>query len=554
MQAIIIATASTEKLWPLTKSTPSPLISIGNRPVMEIVLEQLARAGFKKIIVCLHKMAGSIELYFGDGSRWGVSLEYVLTRESWGSAGVLGWAKSLITDTFIVMPADAIIDLDINAAFEHHQQNEYAVTVVLHNNKYRADRMIALEEANNPEGSAASFLSEQWCSETGAYIFEKEALTSIPVRKIFDISTHLLPAISKAGMRVGAYVTDGYWNPLDSFCEFQDAQKTLLYSLRQEKPLDGEKFLTNYSQLAGKEIKSGIWVGRNTIIHPSAQLIPPLLLGENTRIGQDVVLGPDVVVGAGTIVSDRVSIQSSTIFDHTYIGQLLHIENRLVDKNLIIDTNSSDHIYITDNFLLNQTPRSIPLTFLTRIVGIVLAAGFLLFTIPISLAVGLYSWLAFGKVFESKTCLRGKVAQSGSNKPTENVFRLLNFRTRTTTGNSTRVSRWFERLELTRLPELLSVLNGDLQLVGTKSLAPEEMSELEVIGQEGEDELIPGFTGLWYIQTNPCDGLDEILVTNVYYHATQSLKQDLQILLRTPRAWIKHIQHPGSRVFSMREG
>lgn len=536
MQAIILATADDQKLWPLTESTPSPLLAIGNRPVMEIVIEQLARAGLKKFIICLHQMAGNIELYFGTGSRWGVALEYVLMREAWGSAGSLGWAKSLISETFIVMQADAIIDLDIQAALDQHQQNSNKATVVLHQTTTQAD---------------------PWCSETGVYIFEPDIINWIPARKKYDISTQLLPALSEAGLQVGAFITEGYWNPLDSFGEFQDAQRTLLYSMWQKSPFHIQGFLSNYSPLVGKEVNSGIWVGRNTVIHPGALLVPPVLLGENIRVGQGVVLGPEVVVGAGSIVSQRVSIHSSTIFEHTFVGQLLHIEDRLVEKGLVVDTKSSEYIQIVDHLLLGETPQSVPATLLTRSLEMALAGLLLLLTAPLFVTIGLISWLSFGRVFQRTPRVEVKTDRPDGERPSHESYSLIHFRTRSETDESTWLGSWFERLEWNRLPELYNVLTGNMRLIGTKPQASNEVSDLTELRQQSENEHAPGFTGLWYVQTSPCDGSDETLVSgvaNAYYQATRSLRQDVKILLSTPQAWFKRIKNRGCENEFSREG
>ena len=89
MQAILIATGETGKLQPLTELIPSPMVPLANRPVMSYAVENLARFGIKNIIVNLFNSAARIASYFGDGSRWGVKLDYILQREPWGSAGAL---------------------------------------------------------------------------------------------------------------------------------------------------------------------------------------------------------------------------------------------------------------------------------------------------------------------------------------------------------------------------------------------------------------------------------------------------------------------------------
>jgi len=548
MQAVLIATAENKKLKPLTVTRPSPLISIGNRPVMEIVLEQLARSGFKQIIVCLSQMASDIEGYFGDGNRWGVTIEYVLIREDWGSAGALYWAKSLITEPFMVMPADAIIDLDIQAALEHHQNERYTATVVLHKHGRRSESKLVEEDTESYLENSPGIRYEQWCYETGVYIFDPKVLNTIPGRKRFEIDTHLLPSLSEAGMPVGAFVMDQYWNPLESFCEFHDAQKTLLFSLWQGRPLPGERFLSNYSQLLGKEVSPGVWLGRNTVIHPSSQLIPPVLLADNVRIGKDVVIGPEVVIGANTIISNQASIHYSTIFENTYVGQLIHIDDRLVDRNLVIDADSSEHIHISDQFLLNETPRSISVRYLYRILEAFFALFLLLITIPFTLPLCLISWLSFRKVFQTELRLRMGAPQSVlNNKDLNNssleVIRLRRFPTRRPGGRVTRVGRWLERLEWNRIPELWNVITGDIRLVGTKPLALEEAGDPIANWQQEPDDQLPGITGLWYTQTDRCSDLDETIIANAYYAATRSWKEDARILLGTPAAWLKKIRN-----------
>ena len=115
MQILLLATGETDKLRPLTKNTPAPMLPVANRPAMVYAIEMLARQGIKKIMVSLYHMGGSVEAYFGDGRRWGIEIEYVLQREAWGTAGALKWAEHSLTDTCMVLPADIIIDLDIEA-------------------------------------------------------------------------------------------------------------------------------------------------------------------------------------------------------------------------------------------------------------------------------------------------------------------------------------------------------------------------------------------------------------------------------------------------------
>ena len=143
MLAILNATGETEKLRPLTDMMPSPMVPVVDRPIMEYVIELLARQGIKKIIVSLHHLANQIEAYFGNGQRWGVSIEYVLQKEPWGSAGALKWADYMLEETCLVMPADALIDVDVNAVLAQHRERKSSVTIVVHPRQYEQARILS---------------------------------------------------------------------------------------------------------------------------------------------------------------------------------------------------------------------------------------------------------------------------------------------------------------------------------------------------------------------------------------------------------------------------
>src|SRR4051812_4444462 len=132
MHILLLATDEQPKLALLADTLPTPLVPIVNRPVMAVAMEILARAGHKDLFVSLCNRGGSIASYFGNGSRWGVQIEYLIQREGWGSAGSLAWAGQLLTETVLVLPADSIIDLDIDAALVFHRAHGGSATMILH--------------------------------------------------------------------------------------------------------------------------------------------------------------------------------------------------------------------------------------------------------------------------------------------------------------------------------------------------------------------------------------------------------------------------------------
>lgn len=527
MQAILLATAENEKLQPLTLGVPGPMLPVVNRPVMAYPLELLARVGFKEVLVSLYHQGGAIESYFGAGRRWGVHLNYVLQRQAWGSAGALKWAGSLLKEAFIVLPADALIDIDVEAAVVQHLAYGSVVTVIAHSQPYGPPIRLDV-------GSRAVFPDDggnYTLYQTGAYIFEPAVLGYIPARTRFEIVDDLLPALLAAEVPVHAYQMVGYWNPLTNFQKYQSAQRTFLYAAANSAMAANGTPPPRYARIErSRQIGKGIWVGRNNVIHPSARFSPPVYIGDNCYIGRDVEVGPETVIGNNVIIDDEASVGDSVVLDYTYVGELVNVSHRIVAKRQMIDPASGEQSEVVDGFLLNEIRPAVVGGALQRGVDVVLALLLMVLTLPLMVLLAVGCLLTTGRLF-GRTA---RTHRADGGEP-QTVY-LPNFATRRE-GNVTLLGQWLERWELHRLPELWSVVKGDLALVGVKPLSAEEAGHLTESWQQTRYGYREGFTGLWYVQTGRDSELDDILIADAYYAATRSWQQDLSLLLRTPAAW-----------------
>lgn len=536
VQAILLATGETDKLQPLTVSVPSPMLPITDRPVMLYAVELLARQGVKEMLVSLYHLAGDIEAYMGNGQRWGVTLNYLLQRDALGSAGALKWAQSAIHQTFVVMFADAIVDVDLEAALAQHRQRASKATVVVHHYGMDDAPRVGLEpdgriHSPDPDGSAAV------AYPTGVFIFEPEVLDLIPARRPFDILDQLIPALLAAGAAVDSFYTTGYWNRLATFQDYHAAQRHVLYSAwGNPEGLNGLPAL-HYPSLEGRQIAQGIWVGRNHMIHPSVRLSPPVFIGHNCQIGPDVELGPEVVIGSNVVIDEDATVSRSTILNHTYVGQLVNIDGRFVNKNLVVDKVTAESTQVSDLFLLGQVNTIVDNRF-QRFWDITLALLLLLATLIFTAPVSLLLLLTNGRVFEQVERVGGWLdAASQGNPAALQRYGLWRFCVQRKDGQETAVGRWLKNWGLHRLPELWNVLKGDLRLVGVKPLTENDVQQINDVWQQKRHEYPAGFTGLWYIQTRADSNLDEILIADAYYVATRSWREDIKLLGQTPGAW-----------------
>lgn len=101
---------------------------------------------------------------------------------------------------------------------------------------------------------------------------------------------------------------DGYWNPLATFHDYQAAQSAVLTSLGRQRQAQPDAGLRHPYVEAG-EIEPGIWIGPNSIVHPSVRLTAPLFIGAGCRIGRNTELGPETIIGSGVVIDEGVTIR-----------------------------------------------------------------------------------------------------------------------------------------------------------------------------------------------------------------------------------------------------
>jgi NDP-sugar pyrophosphorylase family protein len=538
VQVLLLATGENTKLQPITLDIPAPMLPVVDRPIMLYAVEQAARQGFKEQLVSLYHLSGHVEAYFGTGQRWGVSMDYLLQREAWGNAGAVKWAQSAIGQTCVVLPADAMVDVDLAEAVRIHRQNNNSATVVVHRQGAAGSATISLASIAVSMAEGASEAAPDSWYDTGVYIFEPEVFDYIPDRTTFDIQSQLLPALQAAGLKVAGFETHGYWNTIATFQDYHEAQRHILRSAwGNTELLIGWPALA-YPAVEGRQIAPGIWVGRNHMIHPSARLSPPVYVGDNCQIGSEVELGPDAVIGSHVVIDDGATICHSTVLAHTYVGQLVNVDRRFVNKRTVVDLITSQSTEVVDTFLLDEAHTTILDSRLLRVWDVFLALVLALLSLVVTLPLALLCLLTSGHVFYRAPRLGGWASiYAGNRSETLPPLALLRFYTRKENGRYTPVGHWLEKWEGHRLPELWNVLKGDLHLVGVKALTATEAAHITEAWQQKRNEYQPGFTGLWYLQTMPGSSLDDTLISDAYYVATRSWREDLKIIKKTPTAW-----------------
>jgi NDP-sugar pyrophosphorylase family protein/lipopolysaccharide/colanic/teichoic acid biosynthesis glycosyltransferase len=541
MQAMLIATGEENKLLPLTATMPTPMVPIVDRPVMVYAIELLARAGFRDIHVSVYDQANAIESYCGHGERWSVQLHFLLQRTACGSAGSLKRAESLLTETFVVLPADRMIDLDIQAALRFHEAHGGLATAILARTT-DADQTpsgyATVDAYGRLQDLGPSAVGSKVYSYTGAFIFEPTALPSIAEQGTQECHTDLLTALRQAGKPIYGYVMDGYWNPLLNFADYQAAQMAVLASAGCAPQVEpGQRIRHPY--LEAGEMQPGIWIGPNSIIHPTVQLRPPLFIGAGCRIGPNTELGPETIIGAGTVLDEGVTIQQSTVLPRTYIGQFLHLARRIAHRTDLIDIVSGANVQIADPWLLTAVNPALPGNLLRTLSERALALLLLLGLTPFLLVIGVALWLTTGAAALTRV---QRFGQTPLVKNNPQLIKLYHLQTRQADGKGTALGQWLERYEFHRLPELWNVVQGDIGLVGVKPIPLAESIMLQEAWQQSRYGAQAGFTGLWYTEATATTDADELSILDAYQAIAHGWRDDLRQLWLTPSAWLRRVR------------
>ena len=147
MKVVIMAGGKGTRIASVASDIPKPMIKINNKPVLEHEIECLKEQGFKDIIITVSYLGNIIMNYFGNGSNFGVNIEYFFEETPLGTAGALFKLKDKLTDDFLLLNADAIFDIDFNRFVDYHKKNKGLVTLFTHPNSHPYDSGLIL--ANN---------------------------------------------------------------------------------------------------------------------------------------------------------------------------------------------------------------------------------------------------------------------------------------------------------------------------------------------------------------------------------------------------------------------
>jgi mannose-1-phosphate guanylyltransferase/phosphomannomutase len=347
MKAMILAAGIGSRMHPLTRTLPKPLVPIVNRPVMEHIVGLLRKHGLTEIMVNVHYLGDQIVTYFGDGSRFGVSISYSEEDRLWGDAGSVKRCEEFFgNETFLVIGGDDLADIDLTRLIENHRQKKALASIAVSLVDDPSEYGIVLM---NEQGRIMRFLEKPKgevifsnTANTGVYVFEPEALEMIPRGAFYLFGKNFFPQMLAQGRPIYGYLTASYWMDVGNLTMYQRAHVDAMAGRAQ-------------IEFPHSEVRKYVWIGNDVEIAPSARIGYPVVIGDGARIAsgaqvlENTVLGPGCSVAAGAVVRESIlwegsHVMEDTRLEHCVVGKGCRVKaNAAIFDGVIVDlSNATD--------------------------------------------------------------------------------------------------------------------------------------------------------------------------------------------------------------------
>jgi len=229
MKAVLLAGGKGARLRPLTYSIPKPLLPVGEKPILEEIIDRLKAFDIDEFIIAVGYRGELIETYFRDGAHLDVRIDYVHETHPLGTAGPLSLVRALrdlpADEPLFVMNGDILTDLDVRAFVAAHARAGDELTIATI--EYELQHPYGVLQVQ--DGRIAGIVEKPAVTDTvsaGIYAVQPSALGLIPEDTFFDMPD-LVNALLAAGRGVGAFPIEGEWLAIDRIEQLEDAGRMM---------------------------------------------------------------------------------------------------------------------------------------------------------------------------------------------------------------------------------------------------------------------------------------------------------------------------------------
>ena len=325
MKAVVLVAGKGTRMEPLTSDCPKVMLQVANKPILEHIVNSAIDAGIEGFVFITGYLEQQIREYFGDGSKWGVSIEYVPQQEQLGTADAIGYAKGHVEEAFLVLNGDMLIGQDdLKALLSRTEEAVICVKEVdnpsdfgvLETENNKVVRII--EKPKNPPTNLAN---------AGIYLFRESIfdfidITQPSVRNELEI-TDSIQMLIDSGAAVGYSPLEGRWIDIGYPWDLLKANEQLLKDLKGSCEGTVEPNAT---------IKGEVTIGKGTFVRNGSYIEGPVVIGKNCDIGPNCYIRSSTAIGNNARVGNAVEIKNTIIMEGTHVGHLSYVGDSVIGR------------------------------------------------------------------------------------------------------------------------------------------------------------------------------------------------------------------------------
>lgn len=325
MKAVVLVAGKGTRMEPLTSDCPKVMLQVANKPVLEHILNSAIEAGIEGFVFITGYLEEQIKAHFGDGSKWGVSIEYVQQKEQLGTANAIGYARGHVEGAFLVLNGDMLIGKkDLKVLLSRKEEAVICVKEVenpsdfgvLETRDNKVTRII--EKPKNPPTNLAN---------AGIYLFRESIFgfidkTQPSVRKELEI-TDSIQMLIDSGKPVGYSPLEDSWIDIGYPWDLLKANEHLLKTLKGRCQGTVEPNVT---------IKGEVEIGKGSLIRSGAYIEGPVIMGENCDIGPNCFIRPSTALGNRVRIGNAVEVKNTIVMEGTHVGHLSYVGDSVIGR------------------------------------------------------------------------------------------------------------------------------------------------------------------------------------------------------------------------------
>ncbi|GAA2402696.1 sugar phosphate nucleotidyltransferase [Mycobacterium sp. PDNC021] len=318
VDAVILVGGQGTRLRPLTLSAPKPMLPTAGVPFLSHLLARIAAAGIRHVVLGTSYKAEVFEEEFGDGSKLGLEIEYVVEEEARGTGGgIANVAPKLRHRTAMVFNGDVLSGLDLRAMLTSHLERQADVT--LHLVRVSDPRAFGCVPTDS-DGVVTAFLEKTQDPPTdqinaGCYLFQREVIDEIPTGREVSVEREVFPKLLSDGFKVCGYVDASYWRDMGTPDDFVRGSADLVRGIAPSPVLDGHR--------------------GESLVHEGAAVAPGALLIGGTVVGRGAEIGAGARLD-GAVIFDGVKIEAGSVIERSIIGFGARIGPRALIRDGVI--------------------------------------------------------------------------------------------------------------------------------------------------------------------------------------------------------------------------